>query len=102
MYLCFTLELIFHLETSKNDKYVILLNFVKYWSFILFYNLAIFQVHVHEIFNYLSNKTVVDGNEATGLDVINPLLHVCNVAYIYYYAITLKAGFSKPKETIIF
>lgn len=50
MYMYFTLELIFHLERSKNDKYIILLNFVQYWSFILFYNLAIFQVH--EIVNY--------------------------------------------------
>lgn len=42
MYMYFILELIFYFERSKNDKYIILLNFVKYWLFILFYNLVIF------------------------------------------------------------
>lgn len=97
MYLYFTLELIFHLETSKNDKYVILLNFVKYWSFILFYILAIFQVHVHEIFNYLSNKTVVDGNEATGFDVINPL-YVMLPIYITTLSLLRQVSVNQRKQ----
>lgn len=88
MYIYFNLDLVFHLETSKNNKWNINQIFIKHWLLFFFTIMkAIFQVH--KINNNYSNKTVVDHSEAaSGLDV------VCLV--------TQEAGFCQPGETIIF
>lgn len=64
----FNLDLLFHLETSKNNKWNIYQIFIKHWLLFFFTIMkAIFQVH--KINNNYSNKTVVDHSEA-GLDVV--------------------------------
>lgn len=68
MYMYFNLDLLFHLETSKNNKWNIYQIFIKHWLLFFFTIMkAIFQVH--KINNNYSNKTVVDHSEA-GLDVV--------------------------------
>lgn len=69
MYIYFNLDLVFHLETSKNNKWNIYQTFIKHWLLFFFTIMKAIFHQVHKINNNYSNKTVVDHSEA-GLDVV--------------------------------